>query len=319
MIPYIVPFVANTDKAWFDFLAAQGPVIDEVNFWQPRATRPMKQMSPGDPIFFRLKKPDYAIAGYGFFGHFQLLSLDDAWTIFGWKNGDPDKLRFLQRIGGYRDLDLLDPTQPRAPIGCTVLRAAHFWPQQRWLSWGKQDGWHPNIVQGASEGDPVRAARLLAEIRADAQFVPDDLGGAFEPLDVDERQRVLAETVQREGQGTFRLRLLDAYGRRCAITGEHTEPVLDAAHIQPYLGPRSNHLQNGLVLTKEFHTLFDRGYVTITPDYRVRVSTRLRREWKNGHRYYPYDDQPLVQLPQLLAERPSQQALEWHARRVFLG
>lgn len=42
--------------------------------------------------------------------------------------------------------------------------------------------------------------------------------------------------------------------------------VLDAAHIQPCLGPRSNHPQNGLVLTKEFHALFDRGYVTVTPE-----------------------------------------------------
>lgn len=27
----------------------------------------------------------------------------------------------------------------------------------------------------------------------------------------------------------------------------------------------SNHVQNGVLLTEEFHTLFDRGYVTITP------------------------------------------------------
>jgi hypothetical protein len=47
--------------------------------------------------------------------------------------------------------------------------------------------------------------------------------------------------------------------------------VLDAAHIQPYLGPRSNHLQNGILLTKESHTLFDLGYVTMTPDHVIRV------------------------------------------------
>jgi hypothetical protein len=96
--------------------------------------------------------------------------------------------------------------------------------------------------------------------------------------------------IRRLGQGTFRARLLDAYGRRCAITGERTEPVLDAAHIQPYLGPRSNHIRNGLVLSKEFHTLFDLGYVGIDPDYKVHVSPRLYDEWHNGRRYYEYDD-----------------------------
>lgn len=115
-------------------------------------------------------------------------------------------------------------------------------------------------------------------------------------MEADERRVVEASQVEREGQGVFRARLLDAYGRRCAITGEHTEPVLDAAHIQPYLGPRSNHVQNGLVLTKEFHALFDRGYVTITPDYVVRVSERLKTEFRNGRRYYPYDGQRLEQI-----------------------
>jgi hypothetical protein len=37
----------------------------------------------------------------------------------------------------------------------------------------------------------------------------------------------------RLGQGAFRLLVTDAYGRRCAVTGERTLPVLDAAHIRP--------------------------------------------------------------------------------------
>jgi putative restriction endonuclease len=111
--------------------------------------------------------------------------------------------------------------------------------------------------------------------------------------------------------------VLDAYGRACAITGEHTEPVLDAAHIQPYLGPRSNHVQNGLLLTKEFHTLFDLGYVTVTPEFVVRVSPSLSRDWQNGKRYYPYDGRALATVPAKHALRPSAEALAWHNARVF--
>lgn len=69
----------------------------------------MKRQDAGEPILFRLKKPDYAIAGFGFFVHFEVLDLETAWATFGWKNGDPDKLRFFERIGGYRGVDLLDP------------------------------------------------------------------------------------------------------------------------------------------------------------------------------------------------------------------
>jgi putative restriction endonuclease len=53
----------------------------------------------------------------------------------------------------------------------------------------------------------------------------------------------------RLGQGAFRLLVTDAYQRRCAVTGERTLPVLDAAHIRPYaeLGPHK--LDNGILLT----------------------------------------------------------------------
>jgi putative restriction endonuclease len=313
------PFIANTDRAWFDFLASRsvGGRVDEVNFWLPKATTPMKEMSPGEPIFFRLKKPDYAIAGYGFYAHFDLVDLHTAWAAFGWKNGDPDKRRFFERIGGYRGVDLLDASAVPAPIGCTILRDAIFWPQSRWIPWGPVEGWAPNIVQGKTERDEARATRLAAEILADARPVPNDLHQSFVPLDVDERAMVLREVADREGQGAFRLRLLRAYNGQCAITGEHTGTVLDAAHIQPYLGPGSNHVQNGLLLTKEFHALFDVGYVAVTPDYEVRVSERLRADWQNGKRYYPYDRRNLIHLPDDPTLRPSRDALAWHYERVF--
>ncbi|MEO6419653.1 MAG: HNH endonuclease [Polyangiaceae bacterium] len=316
----MTPFIAVTDKAWFDFLSsrARNGLVDEVNFWSPRATRPMKRMDPGEPVMLRLKHPHNAIAGYGFFAHFCALELDRAWDLFDWKNGDEDKLRFLERIGRYRQLSLIDPRVPRDPLGCTLLRNVIFWPERRWLPWGEEMGWAKNIVQGKSENDPMRGELLL---RALAEDAPDEIefkADSFKPLVADERMIASASQVLREGQGTFRARLLDVYDGRCAITGEHTQPVLDAAHIQPYLGPRSNHVQNGLVLTKEFHALFDRGYVTITPDYVVRVSERLRSDWANGKRYYPYDGAKLVHVPDDRRARPSPEALEWHAKRVFL-
>lgn len=313
-------FIANTDRAWFDFLSsrAAGRPLDEVNFWLPKATTPMKRMLPGEPVFFKLKKPDYAIVGYGFYACFDVLDLDTAWRTFGEKNGDPSRERFLGRMGGYRGVDLLDPKVKREAIGCTVLRDAVFWPRHRWIPWGEEQGWAPNIVQGKTERDPARVALLMAAMAEDARSVPRDLAEEFRLVSIDAREVARRDVAVREGQGTFRLRLIDAYAGQCAITGEHTVPVLDAAHIQPYLGPESNHVQNGLLLTKEFHALFDEGYVTITPDYRVRVSERLRADWRNGKRYYPYDGQRLVVLPDEAKRRPSRDALAWHEENVFL-
>lgn len=39
----------------------------------------------------------------------------------------------------------------------------------------------------------------------------------------------------RLGQGAFRVLVTDAYERRCAVSGEKTLPILDAAHIGPIL------------------------------------------------------------------------------------
>ncbi len=244
MVPEV--FIALTDSAWFDFLREQADGtgrVDEVNFWSPSSIKPLKRLRPGSPVFFRLKRGRDAIAGYGFFAAHVVLRLDDAWASFGWRNGDPDEARFLERIGGYRELDLLgDPRASREHLGCTLLRDARFWQPERWISWREDQGWRKNLVRGKTETDPNRVSRLLGEITYDCAFVPGDLAPEpFEPQDLDVRSIVLARQVQREGQGTFRARLLDAYGRQCAVTGEHTEIVLDAAHIQPYLGPRSNH------------------------------------------------------------------------------
>ena len=311
------PLIAVTDPAWFQFLSGRSinGRVDEVNFWFPKATIPIRNMVVGEPVFLRLKEPFNAIAGYGFYAHFEVMSLQLAWDAFAWKNGDPDRLHFFSRIGGYRGVNLLAPSAVPKPIGCMILRDATFWPKEWWLPWGADQGWKPNIVRGRGEDDAVRAAQLLETLHDVA--APDDLTDVFEMVEIDEREVVMREAAVREGQGTFRVRLLEAYDGQCAITGEHTVPVLDAAHIQPYLGPKSNHLQNGLVLTKEFHALFDAGYVGITPDYEVRISDRLKAEWNNGKRYYAYDKQPLIHRPDNPALHPSRDALAWHYERRF--
>jgi putative restriction endonuclease len=315
----VEPFVAVTDLRWLEYLAMLGGAerrVDEVNFWSPSSDKAIKQFEPGCPVFFRLKRPIDRIAGYGFFAHFTVLRLDQAWDWFGNKNGDPDELSFLRRIGGYRKRDLLDRSTAHEPLGCTILRDARFWPRERWIPWGEAEGWHRNVVRGSTVRDPVLASRLLSEIGFDQQEWPVEFASDFEPLDTDERTIRISATRPRVAQGTFRARLLDAYGRRCAITGEHTEIVLEAAHIQPYLGPRSNHVQNGLLLTKEFHALFDNGYATVTPGYTVRISSRLKSEWRNGARYYPFDGRSLL-LPDDAARRPSREVLAWHGEKRF--
>jgi putative restriction endonuclease len=93
-------------------------------------------------------------------------------------------------------------------------------------------------------------------------------------------------------------------------------PVLDAAHIQPYLGAASNHVQNGLLLRTDLHRLYDQGLIGVTPDYSLRVSERIHEVWENGREYYDMAGQALrpARAEALLASRD---ALAWHMEAVY--
>lgn len=94
----------------------------------------------------------------------------------------------------------------------------------------------------------------------------------------DEKKVVLAYRVMQQGQQAFRDRLYSAW-HGCAITGTTVEAALDAAHIRPYGGPKSNVPSNGLPLRGDLHRLFDRHLLTITltepASYMVRISPEL--------------------------------------------
>lgn len=318
-------YVAHTRRAWFDYLSTLANTsgiggspsrLDEVNFWSPQAPIPLKGFIAAEPIFFRLGVPTRSIAGYGFFATFHSADVPLAWDLFGPKNGAPTQSELARLLGRRTLADL------RAPLGCTVLRNAVFWPEPRWIPWGRSKYPDTGVQRGRTETDPANVELLLEAVSRDGIVAPRELQPAFVPLEIDERRSRESTRIDREGQGTFRLRLLAAYGGRCAITHEHTEPVLDAAHIQPYVGPMSNHPQNGLVLTKEFHTLFDKGLATIEPpavgrqSYRLRLSEQIKERWNNGRRYYEYRDQE-VAVPEDPALRPSSLALDWHHENVF--
>jgi putative restriction endonuclease len=116
----------------------------------------------------------------------------------------------------------------------------------------------------------------------------------------------------RLSQGAFWLAVTDGYERRCAVTGERTLPILDAAHIQ------AHDVLNGLLLRTDIHCLFDLGYVTVSPDSRFEVSRRLKADFDNGRHNYDLHGQP-VRPPRRGTPPPSPEVLEWHCQPRFLG
>lgn len=72
-----------------------------------------------------------------------------------------------------------------------------------------------------------------------------------------------------------------------------------------------------MLLRRDIHTLFDKGYITITDDYHVEVSRRLKDDFGNGRIYYAYHGLLLPNIPKREEERPSVKALQWHNEQVY--
>lgn len=302
-------WVGVTDKEWFDFLRPRRP--DEVNFWQPSGKALTGVLVEGTPFLFKLHSPHDFVVGGGFFVRFTTLPAVLAWSAFGEKNGVASYEALRKRIAQYR----ADQSRGDPEIGCNVLTAPFFLPEKAWIPVPRD--WSKNIVRGKTyDTDEQIGKDLWQRVRAqlvEMQASPEE--------NMIQAQRYGNEYLARArlGQGAFRVLVTDAYHRRCAITGEKTLPVLEAAHIKPFAVSGPNTIDNGLLLRSDLHTLFDLGYITITDDYRVEVSRQIRSRFENGREYYKYQGCPLAELPDGQQERPSRVFLDWHHDNVFVS
>jgi putative restriction endonuclease len=308
-------FIGNTDYDWYRFLASQ-PGIDEVNFWQPSASASFRAIQPGEPFFFRLKSPRNAIAGFGYFASFSALPAWLAWESFGPKNGAADFDEMRARIERYRRRNGAPVSQRPGDygIGCIMVASPVFFPKELWVREPK--GWAPNIVRGRGEDlAQAEGLRIFTECLDRAQH----LGAPMLAAESDApRYGEPTLVAPRLGQGIFRVSVLDAYDRACAVTGEHSLPVLEAAHIMPYGSGGTHQVTNGLLLRSDIHRLFDLGYVTVTPEYRFQISDALAEDFHNGRTYYAERGKRVI-LPKAEAMRPSRELLAWHAESVWRG
>ena len=300
--------IAVTDNNWFRFLRAR-PGIDEVNFWQPGGRQRFRALNPDELLLFKLHSPEDYIVGGGFFVYFNFFPYTLAWEAFQEKNGVATLDEMRRRLEHYRRA----PVDLNSQIGCILLRNPFFFPDDLWIP--SPPDFARNIVQGKNFDTASGTGRwLMDEIiaRLPAATVAPELAAEPRPVFGDPRLY-----RPRLGQGTFRILITDNYQRRCAVTGEKALPVLDAAHIRPVADGGQHRLDNGLLLRTDVHRLFDKGYVTVTPDGRFLVSRRLKTDFDNGEPYMPFNDQK-IWMPGDPVSQPDREALEWHSDAVFL-
>ncbi len=298
-----------TDNNWYNFLSELKP--EDINFWQPGGNSTFKILSPGAPFLFKLKGKINKIGGVGFFSSQTFLPINVAWDVFREKNGASSFDEFQRSILNYRK----DKFNVNPIIGCIVLTNPIFFNENDWIE--VPIDWHQSIVQGKSY-DNTESIGLELWNRIELllqKYLSDSTIGEKSQLILEEVEPQYGISILKKvrlGQAAFRVMVTDAFTRRCAITGEKTLPVLEAAHIKAYASSGPHFISNSLLLRSDLHRLFDSGYITISKDYKIEVSRKIKEEFENGKEYYQYHGKQLLHLPIRDFDKPALPYIEWH-------
>lgn len=135
----------------------------------------------------------------------------------------------------------------------------------------------------------------------------------------DESQEVYVKVKSRGiKQLLFKDALLHAYSGKCAFTGITIPDALEACHIIPWSQSTPHQrmdVRNGLLLNSLHHRLFDRGYITISKDYKIIYfdPKSKEREYNLFERHFTtkLHGKQMV-TPRLLKHRPLREYIEQH-------
>ena len=134
-----------------------------------------------------------------------------AWSVFGQNNGTDSLQKLNEIILGYRLKHHME--EKKFPNGMYNFKKCFYFDKQDWIPVPKS--FSKNIVQGKSyyteEEEGYRLYQMIMERLRSKSYIKEF---------ADKQKFSKSMTKQRLGQGAFRISVMDAYKRRCAITGE---------------------------------------------------------------------------------------------------
>jgi len=123
----------------------------------------------------------------------------------------------------------------------------------------------------------------------------------------------------RVNQSFFRSAVLATYENKCCITGISIQDLLIASHIVPWAIDEKNRLnpENGLCLNVMHDKAFDKGFITIDLNYKVKISQKLKdfKQNKNIQMFLLDFESKQIQLPKRFM--PKIEFLQYHHQNIF--
>ncbi|MBS1571896.1 MAG: HNH endonuclease [Bacteroidetes bacterium] len=124
----------------------------------------------------------------------------------------------------------------------------------------------------------------------------------------------------RVNQSFFRSTILSSYNLKCCITGLSIPDFLVASHIKPWSKDKDNRTNphNGLCLNSIHDKAFDRGFITVTPDFKILISNYFDG-FSNDNAvndfFKKYQNQHIILPDRFL---PSKEFLDYHSNEIFI-
>ena len=124
--------IAHTDNDWFKFLKEE-QLVNDINFWTPTPWN-LKSINKGDKFYFMLKSPIRKIGGGGYFQSYKNLSIKEAWSTYGKRNGFSNKQDFIDILNKHRKKNSIQPQIGEATeIGVIILNDVVFLDEEDYI------------------------------------------------------------------------------------------------------------------------------------------------------------------------------------------
>ena len=121
--------------------------------------------------------------------------------------------------------------------------------------------------------------------------------------------------------GVFKREIPKIYSFQCAISemkiiSTSNAQMVDACHIVPFAISKDDTITNGISLSPNLHRAYDRGLITITENYLVKLSPSVSDN-DSPYSLRQFDGKRIV-LPDNVNYHPSIENLRWHSKECFI-
>ncbi|MGB4848383.1 MAG: HNH endonuclease [Saprospiraceae bacterium] len=163
---------------------------------------------------------------------------------------------------------------------------------------------------------PFESEKLLAKIENTSVEKLNNIPENELPKKGKTREQIVKARVN---QSFFRNSILASYNNTCCITGIKQPELLVAGHIKPWSIDEKNRLnpQNGIAINALHDKAFESGLLTITPDFRIKVSSVLKKQSKSEtirNYFLSYENKSIILPSRFL---PDSEFLKYHNQKRF--